>query len=490
MAGKSEKFSWSPQPGPQHALVNCPVFEIFYGGARGGGKTDGMFGKFGIKQKRYGKNCVGVFFRKTREDLKEAIERSKDIYGPMGAEYQDQKKQWVFRNGARLKFEYLANDKDAENYQGHNYTDVFFEELTHWASPEPVNKLKATLRSAEGIPCQFHATGNPGGPGHQWVKQRYIDPAPLGWKIITEDFKNPFTGEIQKLDRVFIPSKLSDNRLLMNGDPLYVAKLQQSGSEQLVKAWLDGNWDIVEGAYFDCWDAKKHIIRPFVIPKHWMRFISGDWGSAKPFSFGWWAVASEDTKIPEGWIPKGSMIRYREWYGVKKNEQGETVPNVGLKLFAEKVGEGLKKRQGEENISYGVLDPAAFSEDGGPSIASRLGVFFTRADNKRVPDKGAMGGWDQMRSRLEGEDLGEPMGQRPMIYCFNTCVDSIRTIPALQHDVNRPEDLDSDMEDHAADEWRYACMSRPYIKSIETETNDTRDPYGYDDDEEDNWKTA
>ncbi len=117
-----------------------------YGGARGGGKTDGMLGKFGNKQKRHGENVIGVFFRRTREDLKEAVERSKQIYGPMGASLTNER-QWRFPNGARLKFEYLDRDKDADNYQGHNYTDLFFEELTHWPDPTPVNKLKATLRS-------------------------------------------------------------------------------------------------------------------------------------------------------------------------------------------------------------------------------------------------------------------------------------------------------------------------------------------------------
>jgi len=178
--GSEVRIVWRPQPGPQTALVHCPVSEIFYGGARGGGKTDGMLGKFAIKAGKYGEHCVGVFFRRSREDLKEAVERSKQIYAPLGAKWHEQKKWWTFPNGARLKFEYLDRDDDANNYQGHNYTDVFFEEITHWPDPTPVNKLRATLRSATGVPCQFHATGNPGGPGHGWVKARYIDPAPLG----------------------------------------------------------------------------------------------------------------------------------------------------------------------------------------------------------------------------------------------------------------------------------------------------------------------
>lgn len=445
---------WAPQPGPQAALIHCPVFEIFYGGARGGGKTDGMLGKWAIKAQLYGQDAVGVFFRKTREDLKEAIERSKQIYGPLGWEYGESKKEWVAPNGARLKFQYLERDADAENYQGHNYTDLFFEELTHWADPAPVNKLKATLRSAKGVPTQFHATGNPGGPGHLWVKARYIDPAPQGWEILKEDFTSPFDGTVQTLERVFIPSRLTDNPLMMTADPLYVAKLQQSGSKELVRAWLEGDWDVVEGAYFDCW-SQAMVIRPVSLPSHWTRFRSFDWGSARPFSVGWWAVASEDFIHPDGVIPKNAMVRYREWYG-------KSAPNVGLKLTAESIGAGIAQREKGEDIKYGVADPAAFAQDGGPSHIERMMKAgckgWRRADNKRIPDKGHLGGWDQMRARMVGED------GRPMIYCFSTCTDSIRTIPALQHDDNKPEDIDTDGEDHAADEWRYACMSRPYTK--------------------------
>jgi hypothetical protein len=442
-------------------LVKCPADEIFYGGARGGGKTDGMLGKFAVKASRYGEHCVGVFFRRSREDLKEAIERSQQIYGPIGAKWNEQKKWWRFPNGARLKFEYLDRDADADNYQGHNYTDVFFEELTHWASPTPVNKLRATLRSATGVPCQFHATGNPGGPGHQWVKARYISPAPEGWSLMWEDFTNPFNGEVVRKNRVFIPSKLSDNRFLGSG---YVANLYQSGSKELVRAWLAGDWDVVEGAFFDCWDAARHIVRPFEIPADWTRFRSGDWGSAKPFSFGWWAVVGDKFKTPQGaWLPRGCLVRYREWYGMQPGK-----PNVGLKLHADVVGKGLAEREAKDTrLVGGVLDPAAFAEDGGPPIAERINmelirgklVPFRPADNKRVPGRGAMGGWDQMRGRFVGDDDG-----LPMIVTFSTCVDSIRTIPALQHDPLKPEDLDSDMEDHAGDEWRYACMSRPWIR--------------------------
>ena len=198
-----------------------------------------------------------------------------------------------------------------------------------------------------------------------------------------------------------------------------------------------------------------------------MRFRSGDWGSARPFSFGWWAIVSDDYVTEEGLtLPRGCMVRYREWYGIAKNAHDQPQYNKGLKLVAEVVGETLwDKEKNDQKLAYGVLDPAAFTQDGGPSLAERIykgsgdKILFRRADNARVSQKGAMGGWDQLRSRLIGEEI-----DKPMIVCFNTCHDSVRTIPVLQHDSDKIEDLDTEQEDHAADEWRYACMSRPYIK--------------------------
>jgi len=450
---------WEPQPGPQTALLACPIFEVFFGGARGGGKTDGMLGDFASHAAAHGENAAGLMVRRQRTELLDTIERSRAVYSAIGAKYNEQDKLWRFPDGARLRFAYLERDADADGYQGHSYTRVYIEEIGTFPSPKPVMKLMATLRSGHGVPVGFRATGNPGGPGHQWVKARYIDPAPLGWKILTEVFKNPWTGESLPRERVFIPSKLQDNRYL-GAD--YVANLQLSGSEQLVRAWLEGDWSIVEGAYFDCWRADRHVVRPFAVPEHWPRFRAFDWGSARPFSVGWWAVASEDHVVPEGRIPKGAMVCYREWYGAKE-------PNVGLKLTAEEVAKGIVSRTAEA-IDYDVADPSIHKEDGGPSIAERMyeasgrTIRWRPADNRRVPEHGHAGGWDQMRARLIGED------DRPMIYWFSTCADSIRTIPALQHSETRPEDVDTDGEDHAADQARYAAMSRPYIRPKQDET--------------------
>jgi hypothetical protein len=448
---------WRPQAGPQKALIDCPIPEIFYGGARGGGKTDGVLGKWGLKSEAYGPDFNAVFFRKELPMLEDAIERSQQIYGPIGGVWSEYKKTWRMPHGGRIRFRPLERVADAGKYQGQNITDVCVEEAGNYADPRPIDMMNGVLRSATGIPTQLLLTGNPGGAGQLWIKHRYVDPCPSGMRVLMRTLPN---GSDHKY--VFIPSKVQNNKILMKNDPDYINRLYLVGSKELVRAWLEGDWNAVEGAYFDCW-TDKMVIRPCSLPEHWTRFRSFDWGSARPFSVGWWAVASEDYEHSDGFIiPKNALVRYREWYGASE-------PNVGLKLTAEQIGEGIKSREQDEVISYGVADPATFAQDGGPSHIERMMAVgcknWRRADNKRITEKGHLGGWDQMRQRMQGED------DKPMIYCFNTCVDSIRTIPVLQHDNNKPEDLDTASEDHAADEWRYACMSRPYTRPTPQKTS-------------------
>jgi hypothetical protein len=437
------RLIWRPQPGPQEAFVTCPVFEVFFGGARGGGKTDAVLGEWAIHAGRHGQHAIGLMVRRTHKQLKETIERAREIYVPLGFRFTgNPANECIAPNGARLTFAYLDQDADAENYQGNSYTRVYVEEIGNFPSPKPIFKLMATLRSAHGVPCRFRATGNPGGPGHHWTKARYIDPAPLGWKLIP--------GDREGHDRIYIPSRVTDNRILLANDPGYVDRLYLTGNKALVRAWLEGDWDVIAGAFFPEFSTSRHVVEPCELPAHWTRFRSMDWGSAKPFSVGWWAVS--DGTLPA--FPRGALIRYREWYGASE-------PNVGLKLTAEQVAKGILEREKPGECSWGVLDPAAWAQDGGPSIAERMakcGVAWRPADNSRVARLGALGGWDQLRQRLRGID------GRPMLYIFATCTELIRTLPALSHDERRPEDVCTEGEDHAADETRYACMARPMVR--------------------------
>lgn len=432
-AEKRQEVVWRPQSGPQHAFVTCPFFDVLFGGARGGGKSDACLGEFAIHAKRYGKDARGVFMRREMPQADSLIDRSHDIYGPLGWSFTKIDRQWVSPEGAILRFRPLEDDRDAGKYQGQNFTRVFLEELTHWSEPKAPDKMKATLRSAAGVPCRYRATANPGGAGHHWVKDRYIDPEPMG--------RVPILDEAGHFERMFIPARVSDNLILLQSDPGYVDRLKLTGSAQLVKAWLEGDWSVIEGAFFDNWSTARHVTAPFEVPEHWLRFRSGDWGSAKPFSFHWYAVASEDMKIPNGMtLPRGGLVLYRQWYGASS-------PNVGLKLTAEVVGLGLAQRSAGETYGYSVLDPAAFAQDGGPSIAERImrggGGAFRPADNTRIGKLGHIVGWDLVRHRFDGEGP-----DRPMLVAFDTARDFIRTVPLLQHDADRAEDVDTDGEDH------------------------------------------
>lgn len=456
---------WEPQRGPQTALLTCPAWEIFFGGARGGGKTDGVLGEFIGHAQQYGEGASGLVVRRTRTELLDTIERSRQLYTPLGAKFNQTDALWRFPNGARLQFIYLEQDSDADRYQGRSVTRLYVEEAGTFPSEKPILKLIACVRSGKGVPTKLIMTGNPGGPGQQWIKARYIDPCPTGYKIMQREFKNPFNSETLKRDWCFIPSRVTDNQYL--GDD-YIAGLQMIGSPELVRAMLEGDWNAVEGAFFN-WDTNRHVITPFDIDPSWVRFRSMDWGSAAPFSIGWWAVAGDNTPVRGGIsgstefvLPRGALVRYREWYGASG-------PGQGLKLTNQEIAEGIIEREKKDpKLSYGVLDPAAFQQHGGPSIGEQINMIlckkhlapFRRADNKRVGTKGAMSGWAQMRWRFRGDDDGNPL-----IACFNTCTDSIRTIPVLQHDPDKPEDLDTEAEDHAADDWRYACMSRPFNRA-------------------------
>lgn len=482
MSDQNVNVVWRPQAGPQTFYMNCPLPIVFFGGARGGGKTDAVLGKWAIKAQKYGTAFNAIMFRKSTVSAEDAIERSKEIYGKIGGKFSESKLIWRMPGGGRVSFKYLESVSDANEYQGRNVSDAWIEEVGLFPDPEPIDRLHGVLRSREGIPTQMTLTGNPGGAGQHWIRDRFkLYPFPKHPKVEVLKVPNLLTGEDETIEMGVIPSLLTDNRILLDSDPQYVARLSLSGGDKLIKAWLLGDWSAIEGAFFDEWDTEKHVLDPFAIPDGWLRIGAFDWGSAKPFSMGWYAVAEDDYRAPTGVeIPCGAMVKYREWYG-------KSGPNKGLKLTAEEIAEGIKEREKDEYINYRVADPAIFSEDGGPSHAERMsnsGVDFWPADNKRVSRKGAMGGWDMMRSRLKGVD------GVPMLYFFRNCVDSIRTIPVIQHDEKKPEDLDTNAEDHAADETRYACMSRPWIPDAKNIVTPNLDAWGRRRVEAANWKVA
>lgn len=486
---------WEPQPGPQALAVGAPfVSEMLFGGARGGGKSDYLLGDF-LQDISVGPTWRGIIFRKSYPELEELLVRAKEIYLPLGAVYKVSEKTFVFPSGATLKLRHIETEGDADLYQGHQYTWIGWDELGNWPNLNAYKKLKACLRSAHPVPNKrIRCSANPGGVGHHAVKNYFIDPAPKGMeliKVIDED------GTITT--RMFIPSRVYDNKLLLQNDPQYIARLREIGSPELVKAWLEGDWNVITGAYFPEFSTDKHVLEPFAIPDHWLRYRSMDWGSTSPFAVLWHAV-SDGYQLPNGlYIPSGAVITYREWYGCVPGKVNE-----GIKWTATQVAKGIVQRERNESMAFAVVDPSAFKWDGGPSHAERMaqaGANFRKGDNNRL------GGWDTVRDRLCG--MKEPRAPKdvtpvspggvfsgtleeivlrgmnksvavpepepeaaeadnmvgtPMWYCFKTCVHLIRTLPALQHDMDKPEDCDTDGEDHAPDALRYGLMARPWTR--------------------------
>jgi len=299
---------------------------------------------------------------------------------------------------------------------------------------------------------RYALSANPGGESHHYLKQKFIDPAPPETLHYDASLRDPNNPDDKGWSTIYIPASMLDNKYLDAGYAAQFGGLPDHIQRQL----RDGDWNVVPGAFFDCFDTQTHVIRPFKIPEHWTRFRSVDWGHATPFSVGWWAISDGEPVIDsagdEHVYPEGAMIRYREWYGCEKKNNNATTK--GLRISGTELAQGIQAREDEgEKITYSVADPSMWRSDGGPSQAERAyqdGIIFRKADNQREL------GWQEMYRRMKDE----------MLFVFNTCQDFIRTIPAIQADERRPEDITQTNrggEDHIADETRYACMSRPRI---------------------------
>lgn len=442
---------WEPQPGPQTFLIKCPVSDIFFGGARGGGKTDGFLGHWCYHVAEAKNKSSGLFFRKNVDELETVIKRGKELFN-YAAEWKDQKKKFVFFGGGELRLRSLERDTDADKRQGESNTWIAFDELGNHPRPEPIDKIKATLRSAGGVKTFFLGAANPGGVGHNWIKNRYIDPSPP-----LKPFYDPNIEDY----RVFIPAKLTDNKKLIEGDPDYLKKIIAAtvGQEWLRKAWVEGSWDIVAGGMFDdIWRREKHVIKPFQIPKAWTIYRAYDWGSSRPFSVGWWACSDGSTATLANGDQKtfspGTFFRIGEWYGWNKQ------PNKGLKLLEKQIAKGIIEREKKAGweVQDGPADSSIFDEENGHSIAKEhkpFGIFWKKAD-KRPGSR--ISGWRRIREMLIASTQF-PM-EEPGLFIFNNCTQFIRTVPILPRDQIKLDDVDTNAEDHVGDETRYMLRYR------------------------------
>jgi|TARA_R110000744_G_scaffold280261_1_gene392394 hypothetical protein len=418
---EKERIVFKPNNGPQTEFLAAPEQDVLYGGAAGGGKSYAMLVDplrfMHIKEHR------ALLLRKSMPELRELIDKSRELYPKafMGCRFREVEKIWKFPSGATLEFGYLDRDADVYRYQGQSYTWIGIDELTQYPTEFPLQYLQSRLRTTNQlIKCYIRCTANPGGVGGNWVKKRYLDPAPPN---------ESFTGK-DEITRKFIPARLDDNPYLAE-DGKYEKMLSSLPPIQR-KQLLDGNWDVSEGAAFVEFEYDKHCITPYNLPKHWLRVKGIDYGYASESAVVWGCLDPTDE----------TLIIYRELY-----QKGLTGEELAVRIFE-------FEREDKLSVS-GVLDTSAWARTGttGPTVGEAL----TKAGHKlRRADKNRIQGKIQIHERLKLNAKG-----RPRLQIFKTCPNLIRELQGIPIDKLKPEDVDTKASDHAYDALRYLIMSRP-----------------------------
>lgn len=440
---------WKPQP-VQARFLRRSEYEALYGGAAGGGKSEALVME-ALRQVHI-PHYRALILRKTYPELSELIGKSLSYYPRVfpRAKFNETRHRWTFPSGATVEFGAMHRTQDKLKYQGRAWDYIAFDELTHFTWEEYSYLFSRNRPNGPGTRVYMRATANPGGIGHGWVKERFITAAPPGTRIVSEmDIKRPDgSKETVTRDRVFIPAKVYDNRILLKNDPNYIASLSLMPEAER-RALLDGDWDSFSGQVFTEWrddpahydDRREtHVIRPFEVPSEWPVYRGFDWGYSRPFSVGWWAIG-----------PDGCMYRVRELYGCTDQ------PNTGVKWTPGQLAAKIREIERDDpNLAgrriHGIADPAIWDSSGGESIADimeRAGVYFDKADHARISGK------MQIHNRLAFDEQG-----KPMLYVFSSCRQFIRTMPTLVYDESNVEDVDTDCEDHIYDETRYVAMER------------------------------
>ena len=469
----------------QSKVFQTNANEILYGGAAGGGKSH-LMRVVAIMLGAKIENLQVYLFRRLSDDLhKNHMEGPGGFFALLSSlidtkfvKYDGQKHVLKFWNGSKIWLCHCQYLKDLNKYQGTEIHVLLMDELTHFL--EPMYKFLrgrcrvAGLKIPGGIDPDLGInlkqklpliiTGsNPGNIGHMWVKREFVDIAPPMQLI-----RMPKT-EGGKL-RQFVPAKLEDNPTLMENDPEYENSLLALGDPILVRAMRYGDWDIVAGGVIDdLWRRDKHTVPMFAIPWNWPMFRSFDWGSAKPFSVGWWAVANgeevyyyKDGDIHKFCPYRGSLVRFYEWYGTRL-----VGSNAGIRLTSDRVARGILAREKmlktngivKSIIRPGPADSSIYdvNDDESDSIANKMKrekVTWVKADKR----KGSrLNGLELFRGRLRNTLEGEGPG----IYFTENCNYSIATLPPLKRDDKNIEDVDTEAEDHIYDEVRYTCLFMP-----------------------------
>lgn len=467
----------------QAKVLFSPATEILFGGAAGPGKSHLLR----VAAIIWCNDIPGLQVYLLRRTYPELI--ANHMEGPKSlrallAPWVERKKVKIvdndirfLHNGAAIHLRHCQYEQDMYNFQGAEIHCLLIDELTTFTA-----KIYEFLRSRvrmTGItlPKQWQGKfprivcgSNPGNIGHTWVKATFVDHG------IAIHRTPPEEGGML---RQFIPARMEDNPYLLTDDPGYRERLRGLSDPGLVRAMEAGDWDIVAGgAVSDLWDRKRHVIAPFRIPKGWYVDRSFDWGSAKPFSLGWWAESDGSPATLEGgqqktW-PKGTIFRIAEWYGWNgKPDEGCRLEDTAIGKRMKELEEQMKETLGIETVNPGPADGMIFeSQPGKPSIAQGIEDGYGKVNLFYPADKRPGSRIKRLAifRRMLAASEKEPM-EEPGIFFFDTCLfGAIRTIPTLPRDPRNIEDIDTNAEDHAWDEIGYRLTTvRPIAARIRIE---------------------
>lgn len=474
---------WAPQPGSQEAFLSCPLFECLYHGTRGPGKTDSLLMDYAQHIGRgYGEAWRGILFRQTYPQLADVVAKSQRWFrrifpsarflqsGPSGM-------SWRFETGEVLLLRHIRKPEDYWLYHGHEYTWIGFEELTNWTDDSCYRSMFSCCRSSvPTVPLKVRATTNPYGVGHNWVKRRFRLNGDWRKTVVVRDSKD-LDGNLEP-PRAAIHGHLRENKILLAASPNYASSVTAAATnKEMAKAWRDGDWNVVSGGMFDdVWSPKHNLVPRFNIPDSWRVDRSFDWGSSRPFSVGWYAQSDgSDLRLANGRVMstvRGDLFRIAEWYGWTGRE------NEGLRALAVDVARGIVERelmrgwrrsvngQSQSRVSPGPADSAIYTVENGRSIALDMekpvrignevypGISWLHADKRPGSRKS---GWEQFRAMIAAATPpeGRPREAPGFFVVEEENPQFLRTVLALPRDEKDPDDVNTDAEDHIADETRY-----------------------------------
>lgn len=449
---------------PQKEALITPANEVLYGGALGGGKSH-LLRVATIVYSVEIPGLVSYLFRRTfKEVLANHIhtpggylEMLKDLIDCGDVIFSKSDYSFTFYNGSRIQLAHSQYESDVYSHQGAQIGFLGVDEATHF-SPMMIRFLRSRVRlGALKVPDKWKGlfprilyTANPGNIGHMYFKSQFVDHG--AYKVF--DAPEDEGG----MRRVYVPARLTDNKVLLENDPAYADRVKGLGDTAMVTAMLTGDWESLSvGGLSDVWRTSIHVVDNFNIPVTWKITRGYDYGYSAPAATLWFAEADgEEFKDAEGnicWVPAGTIFVIDELYFVNKRFEG-------LKLSGLQQGERIHRYEVEQingMVHPGPADNSIFNREGGPSIADNMatnGVIFTRSN--KSPGSRVLG-LQLIRSRLYASTQ-RPM-EKPGLFVFRSCFHTIRTLPNLSNDDKNIEDISTMQEDHIYDVLRYKILS-------------------------------